>query len=60
MQTKKLVYIDQTSFDNGAKYIWGYLRGCCIVKGAARIIVIDAQKQRKSQIMMAFNGNVNK
>ena len=58
MQTKKLIYIDQTSFDNGAKYIWGYLRGYCIV--VARIIVIDAQKQRKSQVMMAFNGNVNK
>ena len=60
MQIKKLVYIDKTSFDNEAKYICGYLRKWCIVKRLARIIVIDAQKQRKSQVMMAFKGNVNK
>ena len=57
-----MVYIDGTSFDNGAKYIWGYAeeRKCCIVKETSRaldrITLVGAQKQEKSQAMMVFKG----
>ena len=36
--SKYIVYIDETSFDNGAKYMWGYAKKgeCCIVKETSR------------------------
>ena len=61
-----IVYIDETSFNNGARYIWGYAKKGkrCIVleksRASERITVVGAQKQGKSQAMMVFKENMNK
>ena len=61
-----IVYIDETSFDNGAKYMWGYSKKGkpCIVKETSmasdRITVVGAQRGGKSQAMMVLKGNMDK
>ena len=61
-----IVYIDETSFDNGAKYIWGYApKGKGFTekskaRASERITAVGYQREGKSQAMMVFKGNMNK
>ena len=61
-----IVYIDETSFHNGAKYMWGYAKKGepCVVKETSRasdrITVVGAQRAGKSLAMMVFRGNMDK